>query len=148
MNSNAVKCLQGMLWLVCVFHIVVGAGLNLFPGTAPMMAKLYGAEVNWTPEFTYIIKPLGAFMLALGLMCIAAARNPLDNRVIIYGFAGLFVMRALQRLIFGQEISEIFGIEMSRNIGNMIFFLGLAAVLLVLESVARKGAAQPAAASE
>ena len=148
MKGNAIKFLQGMLWFVCAFHIAVGAGLNLIPGMAPFMAEVYGAEVNWTPEFTYIIKPLGAFMFALGLICIAAARNPLKNQMIIYGFATLFAIRAMQRLLFAQEISDNFSIGMSRNIVNMIFFLAMAAALIVLERLARKESAGPAAASD
>jgi hypothetical protein len=108
---------------------------------APFVAGLYGAEVNWTPEFTYILKPLGAFMFALGLICIGAARKPLQNRVIIYSFVTLFVIRSLQRLVFGQEISEVFSIEVSRNMGNMVFFLALAASLVIFERMAR---AEPA----
>ncbi len=100
MKSNALKSLQVMLWFVCISHIVLGVGLNLIPGMAPFIAKVYGAEVNWTPEFTYILKPLGAFMFALGLICASAARNPLKNQMIIYAFAMLFVIRAMQRLLF------------------------------------------------
>jgi hypothetical protein len=141
MKSNSIKCLQAVLWMVCASHIILGAGLVLIPGMAPFVAGLYGAEVNWTPEFTYILKPLGAFMFALGLICIGAARNPLQNRVIIYSFVTLFVIRSLQRLVFGQEISEVFSIEMARNMGNMVFFLALAASLVIFERMAR---AEPA----
>lgn len=148
MKGNAIKVLQGLLWFVCAFHIAVGAGLNLFPETAPLMAQLYGAEVDWTPAFSYILKPLGAFMFALGLICIAAARDPLKNRAIIYGFATLFAIRALQRLVSAQEISEIFGIGATRNMSNMIFFFAMAAALIVLDRLARQGAAGSCSASE
>jgi hypothetical protein len=114
---------------------------------APFMASVYGAEVNWTPEFTYIIKPLGAFMFVLGLICIAAVRNPLKNPMIIYGFAVLFVIRAMQRVLFAQEIFETFSIGVSRNIVNITFFFAMAAVLIVLERLARREAAGPATAS-
>ena len=145
MKGSAIKFLQGMLWFVCIFHLVVGAGLNLSPQMAPFMATVYGAEVDFTPEFTYILKPLGAFMFALGLICIAAARNPLQNQMIIYGFATLFAIRAIQRLVFAQEISDNFNIGWSRNIVNMIFFLAMAATLLVLERLARKESTEPLA---
>ncbi len=148
MKGNAIKFLQGMLWVVCAFHIVVGAGLTLIPGMGQFMAGAYGAEVNWTPEFSYIIKPLGAFMFALGLICIAAARNPLKNPMIIYGFVTLFAFRAMQRLVFAEEISEVFGIGATRNIPNMIFFFAMAAGLVILERLARKESAGPAAASD
>lgn len=143
MQSNSLKILQILLWMVCASHIGIGLGLNVFPGAAQVIAGVYGAQVDWTPEFTYIIKPLGAFMFALGLICIAAARDPIGNRAIIYGFVTLFVIRAVQRLVFADEIAETFAIEMARNLGNMVFFLGLGAALVVLDRMARSAATSP-----
>lgn len=135
------KCLQGLLWFVCAAHIAIGAGLNLIPGMGPFMAKLYGAELAWTPEFTYILKPLGVFMFTLGVIGTAAARDPLRHGMIVYGFAMLFVLRSLQRWFFAQEIADHLGIATGRNLGNSIFFLALAAALVVLHRLAQK---QPA----
>ena len=66
--AKTLSLLKIVLWGVCAFHLIVGAGLNLLPSMAPLMAKVYGAEVNWNPELAYILKPLGAFMLALGML--------------------------------------------------------------------------------
>ena len=32
MNSKAVGILKAFLWFICAFHIVVGVGLNVWPG--------------------------------------------------------------------------------------------------------------------
>ena len=45
-------------------------------GFPQAMAEYYGAQVTWTPEFLYIVKPIGAFMIAIGVMAAAAARDP------------------------------------------------------------------------
>jgi hypothetical protein len=102
------------------------------------MATLYGAEVNWTPEFSYIIKPIGAFMIALSVAAAAAAVNPLKHRVIIYSFVTLFLLRAIQRLVFAEEIEEIFAIGNTRNLANVAFFLALGGTLIILDTLTRR----------
>ena len=57
-------------------------------------------------ELCYILKPLGAFMVTLGILAAAAALNPTRNRVIMYGFVILFLGRALQRLVWAQEVQD------------------------------------------
>jgi len=136
--AKTLNLLKIVLWSICAFHLIVGAGLNLLPSMAPLMAKVYGAEVNWNPELIYIIKPLGVFMVALSVAAAGAAINPLKFRVIIYTFATLFVLRAVQRLVFSQELNDTFGIAWSRNLGNVCFFLGLAATLIVLDTLIHK----------
>lgn len=132
--------LRILLWIVCLSHVAIGAGLNLVPGAAETMADLYGARVEWTPELTYILKPLGAFMLALGLVAASAAMRPLQSRAVIYAFVVLFVVRALQRLLLAGEIADVFAIEAWRNYANMAFFLLLAAALVVSERMASRAA--------
>jgi hypothetical protein len=83
---------------VCAYHLIVGIGLNVSaPGFLQVMAAYYGAQVDWTPQFLYILKPLGAYMLVMGGLAAVAALNPLANRHVVYGFAALFILRALQR---------------------------------------------------
>jgi hypothetical protein len=134
MKLNALKLLQILLWLICAYHLMVGLTLNLDIGLKEWIgASLYGAQVDWSqPQFVYILKPLGAFMMALGLMAGMAAHHPLSNKAIIYGFAALFILRGLQRIIFMQEIETAFAIDPVRHFGMMIFMFGLAAALLIL----------------
>ena len=128
-----------MMWMVCAFHVLTGAGLNLSSDFVNTAANWYGAEVTqWSPQFRYILRPLGVFMVALGVLAAVAALKPLQNRTTIYVFAGIFIVRALHRLVWGQEISDIFGIASSRNVSNMIFFFALAAVLIVLDQLAHR----------
>lgn len=145
MKPKTLIALQATLWMVCAFHVMMGAGLNL-PSEEIVngAAKMYGAEVaEWSPQFLYILRPLGVFMVALGVLAGAAALDPLRHRLTIYVFAGIFIIRALQRLIFGDEILATFGIDSGRNIVNMIFFLSLAAVLIVLDLLTRRSSPQP-----
>lgn len=138
MKSRTMSALQFFLWFACAFHVIVGLGLNIFPGFPQAMASYYGAEVNFTPELIYILKPVGAFMLVVGFMAGAAARDPLGHRAVVYGLILLFVVRGLQRIIFQEEIANAVAIATSRNLINAAFFLLLAVVLAVLFNIAGK----------
>ena len=140
MNSKLNGLLQVLLWFVCAFHLIVGLGLNLSSGFPQIMAGYYGATVNWTPELLYILKPVGAFMIAIGIMAAAAARDPLGHRSIVFGLVALFVIRGLQRIAFAEEIGNAVGIESTRNIINAVVFLLLGGVLFFLYNAASKRA--------
>ena len=103
-------------------------------------STLYNAQVDWSDgQFAYIMKPLGAFMIALGVMAAMAARDPLGNRPIIIGFAVLFTMRGLQRLLFMNEIESVFAIPSSRSLLQMVVMLSLALALVLLLRAASAG---------
>ena len=133
MNSN-VAWLSRFLWVVCAFHLLVGLSLNVDIGLREWVgSSLYNAQVDWSDgQFAYIMKPLGAFMIALGIMAAFAARNPLGNRPIIIGFAILFTMRGLQRLLYMREIESVFAIPSSRSMIQMVVMLALALGLVLL----------------
>ncbi|HET6371929.1 MAG TPA: hypothetical protein VFG76_01390 [Candidatus Polarisedimenticolia bacterium] len=138
MTSTSHRLLQAFLWMVCVFHVVVGVGLNVSSEFPRLMAGYYGATVDWTPQFTYILKPLGAFMFVLGLLAAAAARDPRRYRGVAYLFATLFTIRALQRLVLSEPLHDAFSISPARNMGNAVFFLVLAATLVGLHLWAQR----------
>ncbi|MFC1695251.1 hypothetical protein ACFL1C_03895 [Pseudomonadota bacterium] len=138
MKSKLHLALQILLWGICAFNVFIGIGLNISPDFPQLVAGYYGAEVSWTPAFLYIIKPLGAFMIAIGILAGVAARHPLEHSAIIYGVAVLFLLRGLQRLVFQDEIAVAVNIDSIRNIGNAVFFLVLAVFLVGLHRIAAK----------
>ena len=140
MKFNTLGVLKILLWFIAAFHLIVGMGLNVSPEFPQLMAQYYGAQVNWTPEFLYIVKPIGAFMFALGVMAALAARDPLSNVSVVYGFVVLFAFRGLQRLIFQSEIESAVAIASGRNFTAAIFFLLMGAALLVILRFAGKQA--------
>ena len=142
MASGSLKLLKGVLWFIAAFHIGVGFGLNVSEAFPRVMAVYYGARgVDWTQQFLYVLKPLGAFMFVLGCLAAVAAMNPLRQREIVYAFAGLFVLRALQRLVFAEQIYRAFEIPPQRNIMNMIFFLAMGVFLFLLHRYVEKQSA-------
>lgn len=138
MKGNALAVLRFFLWFSCAFHLIVGLGLNLSPTFPQLMAGYYGAAIEFTPPFLYIVKPLGAFMIMVGLVVLAAARDPLNNGAIVYGLVALLAIRGLQRFAFHDTIVADLAIESSRNVVNGIVFLLLAALFLVLFKMAER----------
>ncbi len=140
MYSRTLIALKVVLWFVCLSHIVLGAAIMLSPDLQQKVAALYGAKVDWTPQFVYILRALGAFMLVLGMVGLAAARNPLRYPFLVYGFAGLLLIRVVQRLMFQDDIEQAFAIDSSRTMITAMTFLALAIVLVVLLHSARRNA--------
>lgn len=138
MRINALSVLRFFLWFSCAFHLIVGIGLNVSPAFPQLMAGYYGASVEFTPQFLYILKPLGAFMIMVGLVVLAAARDPLNNAAIVYALVALLGIRGLQRFIFQDAIVSDLAIESSRNVVNGIVFLSLAAAFALLFTLAKR----------
>jgi hypothetical protein len=139
--NGSLKLLGVFLWVVCLFHAGVGLALNLNLGLKEWVAgSLYGATVDWSdPQFVYILRPLGAFMIALGVLAAVAARDPLRYQAIAYGFVVLFFLRGLQRIVFMSDIETAFSISGSRSISQMVIMWALAAGLFVLTRSAGSG---------
>jgi hypothetical protein len=106
--------------------------VNLAPGFPPIVASVYGATDDWTPQFTYILKPLGAFMLTVGLLAGIAATDPARHTAIVHAVAVLFVIRSAQRMFFADETLRAFGISLARDAAVASLFLVLAAALVLL----------------
>ena len=142
MKSTSFRLLQIFLWCVCGFHVIVGVGLNVSDSFPSLMAGYYGAQVDWTSQFLYILKPLGIFMLVLGALAAGAALKPLENAMVVYGFVAIFLLRAGQRVVLRQDIYEAFGIAPARNMAAMTFFLVLGVALLSLYRYVNRTASQ------
>jgi hypothetical protein len=138
MKSTSLGLLQIFLWCVCAFHVIVGVAVNFSTDFIKLMATWYGARVDLTPQFLAIMHPLGAFMVILGFMAAVAALDPLRYRPIVNGFAALFFIRALQRVIFKQQLEGAFAIDAGKNTASMVFFFLLAASLFLLYRFAEK----------
>jgi hypothetical protein len=137
MQSTSLRVLKVYMWFIALFHLVVGLAVNVSPGMTRSIAAAYGATVDWTPQFVYILHPLGAFMIALGLMAIAAARDPHRYEWVVLGFVALFAIRALHRLVFADVLSSAFSIAPSRNTLNMVIFAVQAILVFALWRASR-----------
>lgn len=132
MRRPAFRLLQALLWFASLSHVIIGGGSMLSPESQRAVAGLYGAEVEWTPQFVYILRPLGAFMFVFGLLLAAAALDPWKHRLIVYGLCGVLFLRTAQRVLLQQDIQDAFHISPGRDLAMAGFFLAEAVAILVL----------------
>ena len=105
---TTVSILRAVLVLVAVAHLFLGAVAFIAkPEMITRYAALtYGAAVTITPPLQHVVRILGAFMLAIGVMAALALRDPVRNRAIVDGIAVLQLLRVAQRFIFSAQIQE------------------------------------------
>ena len=141
---QSLKALKGLLWFIAVYQFVVGALLLITPGLAQLVVGLYGADVQVTEQFTFILKPLGAYMVMTGLIASAAARAAVPHPAIITGLIVLFTINVLYRVMRFQYIEATFGIPAWHLFGQIIILSALAIGLFAFS----RGAARAVAGVE
>src|SRR5437899_8623549 len=94
------RILKLLLWLVCVTHLLMGIAGVCSPSLAERVARgFYGATVEFTPSVVHLVRIIGAYMIAVGILGGVAARDPERNRPVIITVAILLAIRVLQRLL-------------------------------------------------
>src|SRR6476659_7906413 len=91
-HMRALSALKALLWFIAVYQFACGFLLLMPPGFAQLVVGWYGASVNWTDQFTFILKPLGAYMLMTGLIAASSARATVPHPTIITSLAVLFTV--------------------------------------------------------
>lgn len=102
------------------------------------MALFYGAQLALTPQLQHLVRILGAFMIAIGVLAGMALSDPERNRAIIYGLIVLLLLRVSQRLLFAQELHEHFAVSYAKLWVQSLFFIAIGAGLFLLRPRPRR----------
>jgi hypothetical protein len=124
--------LKLLLGWVFAGHVLTGL-LAFVSGEAAVRfaASLYGADFIPHPQFLYIIRPLGVYMLGFALLQFLAIRDPWRYRPAIDATLVVLALRQLQRIVFAPDIFAAFGIPPARHwLATAVFTL--TAVLLLI----------------
>jgi hypothetical protein len=132
------RALKMLLWFIAGYQLVCGVLLLLSPAFAQLVVRWYGASVNWTDQFAFLLKPLGAYMLMTGLMAASAARATVPHPAIITPLAVLFTINALYRVVRFQFVQATFGIAPWHLIGQIVTLTALALGLTLLSRAAMR----------
>ena len=135
---QSLKALKGLLWFIAVYQFVVGAMLMLTPDLSQLVVGLYGSDVQVTPQFAFILKPLGAYMLMTGLIASGTARATVPHPSIVAALVVLFVMNVLYRLASFGYVQETFGIPRWHLIGQIAVLSAIGIALAVLGRAAMR----------
>jgi hypothetical protein len=132
MNQHTgIKLLAGFMG---IYHILMGI-LGIVSGST----AAWGAHVLWhanvvvDPQFSYLAKFLGAYVVAFGVMMLFIAKDPVRYGSLVYAAIVVAVLRIAERLIFAAELKSTFGIGMDRTIITIIVVGALNLGLLLLK---------------
>src|ERR1041385_902463 len=123
--------LKALLWFIAVYQFVMRFLLIMPHEMAQFVVTWYGATVDWTPQFAFILKPLGAYMIMTGLVASSAARAAVPHPTIVVALATLFGINALYRVAHFEYVRTTFGISSGTLIIQIVVLVGLAAALLL-----------------
>lgn len=102
MNKEGV--LKLVLWAICIYHVVLGGGALLSPHVAEQIARsIFGITLHMSPEISYVVRVLGVYALAFGLLAGAAATNPTKHRDLLNLIVVLYALRIVVKLAFKDE---------------------------------------------
>ena len=137
-KHTALRALAGFMG---VYHIVMGlAGIVSGQTAATGAYILWHATVNVDPQFTYLAKFLGAYVIAFGVMMLAIAKDPVRYGPLVYVAALLGAIRIVERLVFASDLRQAFGIGLDRTIATAVIVAALNAGLIVLKPRESTGA--------
>jgi len=130
-RHTGIKLLAGFMGL---YHILMGiVGIVSGSWAAWGAHTLWHATVTVDPQFTYLAKFLGAYVVAFGVMLLLIAKDPVRYGALVYPAVIVAVLRIGERLVFAGELKSAFGIGMDRTIGTIIVVGALNIALLVLK---------------
>jgi hypothetical protein len=122
--------------LALVFIVNLGLGVMAFssePMTLKVINTIYGIHLEGLEEHTrYIIKMLGCFLISISLMSVMAIRDPIKNKVVVYGNAIWLALRGIQRVTYVERFHQDWGIPYSSLWSQVIFVFAFALALLLL----------------
>jgi hypothetical protein len=128
------RVLKFLLWLASASHLTLGLSGILSPTLAIAAARFfYGAQLEATPALVHVLRIIGAYMLAVGVLAAVAARDPVRHRPIIVTLAVLLAVRVLQRVVHAEEIRATFQISALRLAFQSAYFALYAAALWLLK---------------
>jgi hypothetical protein len=138
-KHTAIKWLAGFMG---VYHLVMGL-LGVWSGEMAARGAyvLWHAQVNVDPQFSYLAKFLGAYVIAFGAMLLMVAKDPVRYGPLVYVAALLGALRIAERLVFAGELERAFGIGLDRTLGTAIVVAALNGGLIYLKPRERYRAA-------
>ncbi len=132
MKTQTDAPLRILLWLIAVYHLVAGVAATFFQDAAIGIGSLlFGVKITMDPQATLLVRYLGAFGMAFGVMAVLAALAPARHKGFIYGAVVYFVVRAFDRIAFAGLLTT-YAVGPVPNWGRVIIILLFAIGLLVL----------------
>jgi hypothetical protein len=132
------KALKVILWIVAVYHIILGLFGIFAKDMAAYLANVaFNFNLTLNNEMLWVLNPFAAYLLVFGVFLAIAATNPQKYKNIIYAGVGLFALRIVQRIIFVATAPE--GLIANTSAVRNWIMIGIVAVIgLVMYLLVRK----------
>src|SRR5260370_22950711 len=97
-RHTGIRVLAGFMG---VYHILMGI-LGIVSGSTAAWGAhvLWHANVTVDPQFSYLAKFLGAYVVAFGVMMLFITKDPVRYGGLGFSAAGVWGVRAAQRVVF------------------------------------------------
>jgi hypothetical protein len=106
---NKLLLLKVVLWLICLYHVFMGAAAFLSEDTAARVAEVaFGIHLQMAPQTSYIVKLLGVYAIVFGLMVALTALDPVRYTRFLDVVVVLYALRILNKLVFAKLFTEAF----------------------------------------
>jgi hypothetical protein len=130
MNRGGYLPVRVLLWLIAVYHLVAGVVATFCQEAAVRLGGLmFGVRITMDGQAELLVRYLGAFGIAFGVLAALAALQPARNRAIIYGAVVYFAVRAIDRILFASLLAH-YHVGPVPNSVRIVVIVALAAGLL------------------
>jgi hypothetical protein len=132
-NMPSFFLLRLVLVLACLPPIIIGIVATISGQQVAKIARfLSQAAVTMSPEFNYLLKPLGLYVAMFGCLMAYTIFDPIKNRAIITWGAILLFFRGVQRLSLTKELHKLFDIPIALNILHSLYLFLVALIIWLL----------------
>jgi hypothetical protein len=115
-----------------VYHLFAGITVMISGESTIRLAKsLGGWTIEGSPAMGIVGEILGCYLIAFGLMMLAATFNPVQNKSLITIGIVLIGLRLIQRLVFSAKVMEVFQVDAARHWGAFAVVAALGVGLLL-----------------
>jgi hypothetical protein len=131
MNTQTHTPVRVLLWLIAVYHVVAGVVATFLQTAAVNIGSLmFGVRITMDGQTELLVRYLGAFGIAFGVMAALAALAPERNKTFICGAVVYFVVRAFDRIAFAGLLAQ-YSVGPVLNWWRIVVILAFAVGLLV-----------------
>jgi hypothetical protein len=132
--------LKVVLWLICLYHIFMGAGAFLSEDIAVWLADVaFGIKLQVTPQISYLAKLLGVYVVVFGLMVAVAAHDPARHPSLLNIVIILYGLRILNKLVFADLFTTAFAAPPYRAWLDIAMLAAFGGTVLLLKPQVRAG---------
>ena len=121
-SKTSLSMFRFLAGFVSVYHFILGL-IAIFGASSLVTSAVtivYGVTPNIDAQFLYMVKFIGAYMIAFAITAAILAYKPVEYQKLVWVLIGLFVIRILERIFFFSLLTEAFHITFAQDLRVMV----------------------------